>query len=237
MYPKVTVVIPFYNCPYIDRAIASALNQTYPNVEIIVVDDGSTRHTDKIYPYMNRIHYLGKANGGTASAVNYGIRCSSGEYIAWLSSDDMFMPHKIMRQVTFMEMNRSSFCFTAYATTDKSDGIKESFVGTALSGPKDIYRLLFLYNPINGCTMMAKRSLFDRHGYFNERLIYTHDYDMWLRLALGGARLDYLPEALTIYRFHEEMGTIRHRPELLNEYASVQAHYRDLMNQLLQSLV
>ncbi|MGO4274414.1 glycosyltransferase family 2 protein, partial [Paenibacillus sp. TAF58] len=80
MQPKVSIIIPFYNCPYIDQAIASAIGQTYANVEIIVVDDGSTIHADKIGPFKDRVYYLGKANGGTASALNHGIRYASGEY-------------------------------------------------------------------------------------------------------------------------------------------------------------
>lgn len=236
MYPKVTVVIPFYNCPYVDRAVTSVLAQTYPNLEIIVVDDGSTMHAERLHPFLHRIHYLGKANGGTASAMNHGIRSSSGEYIAWLSSDDMYKPDKIMRQMAYMRASQSSFCFTAYATMDTQDRIRESYVGTALSGPSDIYRLLSQYNPINGCTMMAKRELFSRLGYFNEMLPYTHDYDMWVRLALGGVRLDYMPEALTIYRFHDQMGSVRHRPELIAEFLRVHQVYREPMLHLLRTM-
>src|SRR5689334_17046366 len=100
--PLVTIVIPFYNCAYIDQAVQSALNQTYKPLEIIVVDDGSTRHADRLTPYLPYISYMGKANGGTATALNHGIRNASGEYIAWLSSDDLFYPDKIAHQVAFM---------------------------------------------------------------------------------------------------------------------------------------
>ena len=78
--PKVTIVIPFYNDPYVREAVDSALLQTYENLEIIVVDDGSTSHSDKLDSYGERIYYLGKANGGTASALNYGFRYASGDY-------------------------------------------------------------------------------------------------------------------------------------------------------------
>jgi teichuronic acid biosynthesis glycosyltransferase TuaG len=236
MYPKITVVIPFYNCPYVDRAITSVLNQTYPNIEIIVVDDGSTMYTGLIKPFLSDVYYLGKANGGTASAVNHGIRKSSGDYIAWLSSDDKFKPDKIMRQWTFMQKNQSSFCFSAYATMDKGDCIMEDFVEPDIFGPNDIYRLLSNYNPINGCTTLVSKELFGWVGLFNESLPYTHDYDMWVRLALQGVRLDYLPEALTIYRFHDQMGSVRHRPELIAEFLRVQKKYREPMKRLLQTM-
>lgn len=64
MMPTVTIVVPFYNCPYIQQALDSAVQQTYPAVEIIVVDDGSTSHADLIAPYTNRVYYMGKSNGG-----------------------------------------------------------------------------------------------------------------------------------------------------------------------------
>ena len=73
MLPSVTVVIPFYNCPYIHLAVSSALSQTYKNVEVIVVDDGSTKHQHLLEPFMKRIVYLQKTNGGTATALNYGM--------------------------------------------------------------------------------------------------------------------------------------------------------------------
>lgn len=234
MYPLVTIVIPFYNCPYISAAIASALNQTYPNLEIIVVNDGSTRHTDLIAPYMHRIRYLGKSNGGTASAMNMGIGSSSGKYIAWLSSDDMFKPDKIMRQLAFMRQIQSAFSFSAYATMDHTGQIIRQFEGTEMKRPNDIYRLLAAYNPINGCTTLIEKRLFLQYGFFNEKLTYTHDYDMWVRLALNGVRPDYLPEALTIYRFHDQMGSVRHRPELIAEFMKVHAKYRAYMEQLVQ---
>ena len=63
MEPKVSIVIPFYNCAYIEQAVHSALNQTYPHIEVIVVDDGSTKHVEKLKPFMDRITYVRKENG------------------------------------------------------------------------------------------------------------------------------------------------------------------------------
>ncbi|MFM9330881.1 glycosyltransferase [Paenibacillus mesotrionivorans] len=236
MNPKVTVVIPFYNCPYIGRAIQSVVDQSYPNLEIIVVDDGSTRHMELITPYAGRLLYYRKGNGGTASAMNFGILKATGEYVTWLSSDDMYKPGKVARQLEFMRRSHAEFSFTAYAVMDKDDVVTESFAGTPITQHDDIYRLLANYNPINGCTMMCKRELFFKYGLFNESLPYTQDYEMWLRLTVNGVKLHYLPEALTIYRFHDQMGSIRYRPELLEEFFRVHAVYKDRMQQLLERL-
>lgn len=97
--PKVSVVIPLYNCPYVDQAVESVLAQSYPDIELIVVDDGSTLYTEKLAPYRDRILYIRKQNGGTGSALNMGIKAASGNYFAWLSADDRFHPHKIQRQM------------------------------------------------------------------------------------------------------------------------------------------
>lgn len=236
MRSRVTVVIPFYNCPYIDQALASVAGQTYPNVEVIVVDDGSAMHMDKIAPYANRIRYLTKSNGGTASALNSGIRQASGEYIAWLSSDDMFAPHKLERQIAFMAESESAASFTAYTSIDGNGRVLEPHVGLAVAGPAAFLRMLSYANPINGCTVVLRKELFDRAGLFNESLSYTQDYEMWLRLALHNVRFDYLPEALTLYRFHPEMGTIRNRPAVLREFEMVRDWYIGQMESLIAQL-
>lgn len=108
---KVSIIIPFYNCQYVEKAIESALNQTYQNIEVIVVDDGSTKYIERITPYLDSIHYIQKKNGGTASALNTGIRYATGEYFAWLSSDDLFKPDKISKQLKFMKRCGSFFFF------------------------------------------------------------------------------------------------------------------------------
>ena len=97
--PLVSIVIPVYNgSNYLAEAIDSALNQTYDNVEIIVVNDGSKdegKTRDVALKYGNKIRYFEKENGGVASALNFGVKQMSGEYFSWLSHDDFYTPHKI----------------------------------------------------------------------------------------------------------------------------------------------
>ena len=95
--PKVSIVIPIFNGEkYLDECIKSALNQIYSNIEIIAVDDGSTDNSLKILKkYSNRIKIIQKQNGGTASALNLGIKQMSGEWFKWLSQDDILYPNAI----------------------------------------------------------------------------------------------------------------------------------------------
>ncbi|NRF95266.1 glycosyltransferase [Paenibacillus frigoriresistens] len=233
MYPKVSIIIPFYNCPYIDQAIVSALGQTYPNIEIIVVDDGSTMYADKIQPFLTRIHYLGKANGGTASALNHGIRIASGQYIAWLSSDDLFYPDKIERQLRFMMAHHSSISFTAFDQIDAYNNITGRMLGPQFANVIDFYHSFLTCDPVNGCTVMMKKEILNYIGFFDESLPYTHDYELWIRVILGRIYFHYLYEPLLMYRWHGQMGTMKHRPAIELEVEFIQQKYRPALQQLI----
>ncbi|CAI6032071.1 glycosyltransferase [Cohnella sp. JJ-181] len=226
MPPKVTVVIPFYNDPYVTEAIDSVLGQTYRDIEIVVIDDGSTQHAERIMPaYAGSVRYIGKANGGTASALNAGIRLSNGEYVAWLSSDDRFRPDKIARQLAYMIERDAKICCTDFAVIDRLGTVVDSRYGPSYADGCELMRLLAVTNPINGCTVMMRRDLFPIVGEFNEALRFTQDYDYWSRTVLSGIRIDYLAVPLTEYRMHGEMGTVRDRPGLMQEYDSLRAFY------------
>ncbi|KWX75403.1 glycosyltransferase [Paenibacillus jilunlii] len=236
MKPRVSVVIPFYNCPYIEQALQSALNQSWQPHEIIVVDDGSTMHTDRITPYLPHIHYLGKANGGTASALNHGIRHASGDYIAWLSSDDMFYRDKINNQVLFMDQNRLLITYTNFNYINGSTQLTELNAAAVFPSHLDYLRCFLQGNPINGCTVMFKRELFGAIGLFDESLPYTHDYDLWFRAILNGYPPVMLNQSLTAYRRHDGMGTLKHYDVIMAEAAATNARYSPMLRSLIASM-
>ena len=105
--PKVSIVIPVYNgANFLREAIESALAQTYENIEVIVVNDGSTDSgtTEEIArSYGDRLRYYHKENGGVASALNFGIREMRGEYFSWLSHDDVYYPNKVETQIQYLK--------------------------------------------------------------------------------------------------------------------------------------
>lgn len=235
-YPRVSVVIPFYNCPYIEQALQSALAQSWEPYEIIVVDDGSTVHADRIIPYLSKIHYLGKSNGGTASALNHGIARSSGDYVAWLSSDDMFYHDKINNQVKFMEQNNLMISYTNFNFINGTSHATELNASPVFPNHLEYLRCFLQGNPINGCTVMFKREVFGAIGMFNESLPYTHDYDLWFRAILCGYPPIMLNQSLTAYRRHDGMGTIKHYNTIMAEAAATNARYHAMLRNLITSM-
>ncbi|GAA0133336.1 glycosyltransferase [Paenibacillus sp. YSY-4.3] len=236
MSVKVSIIIPFYNCPYIAQAVSSALDQTYPNIEIIVVDDGSTSYAELLAPYQHRIHYLGKRNGGTATALNHGIRHASGDYFAWLSSDDIFYPDKINIQLHEMLRHKAVISHTNFDYIDENGTFTQHGAGASPMTRRELLETFLRGNPINGCTVMIKRSLLKRVGLFDEKLPYTHDYDLWCRMLLAGVPFHYVNQPLIAYRRHPGMGTIRHEPVIVQEIASLRSRYKRAFHRLLHRL-
>ncbi|RAV22073.1 glycosyltransferase family 2 protein [Paenibacillus contaminans] len=236
MLPKVSIVIPFYNCPYVDQAIQSAVNQTYPNVEVVVVSDGSTQHLGRVKPYMDRIKFIEKPNGGTASAVNRGIVEATGDYFAWLSSDDRFYPHKVEHQLSYMMTHGARACFTNYDRIDEKNQIFAHSASMLFRNITEFYTTFMSGDPINGCTVMTDRSLIMELGYFNQGLALTHDYDMWYRIILNGVDFHFLNETLTLHRTHSRMREITRAGEVLHESAMIHGAYNARMAAYLHHL-
>lgn len=206
--PKVSVIIPVFNgTNYLGEAIDSVLSQTYKNYEIIVVDDGSTDETwAVIQSYGSSVRGIHKENGGVASALNYGIRKATGDYIAWLSHDDLFLPEKLQRQVTFLrEFKQFKACYTDYYEIDAHGDIVRE-IETPWYPREQAIPMLFARVYVNGSTMMIERTCFDRMGLFSERWRYTQDTEMWLRM-LRQFEIGRVGEKLGKLRVHPSQGS------------------------------
>lgn len=225
MPPKVTVLIPFYNCPYVDRAIESALQQTYPNVDIIVIDDGSTEYTSLVRPYANYVRRIHKANGGTASALNLGMRYARGAYIAWLSSDDLFYADKLESQMAFMSEHQASASYTNFDVIDHEGQLITASAAAQFPTKEDFFRHLLWGNPINGCTVIVTRELLEKFDPFDETLPFTHDFDMWYRILLSGTDIHFMDKSTVQYRKHDRSGSVRHQEQMMREVALTKERY------------
>ena len=182
--PLVSIVIPVYNGEnYVSEAINSALKQTYKNIEIIVVDDGSKDNTKKICEsYGNKIRYFRKENGGTSTALNLGIKNMRGEYFSWLSHDDMYYPDKIKREIEELAKldNKNTIMMTDL------DGIDENYekiYETHYINHLNAYPLRkksmihpIIYNQTHGCTLLIPKKCFEEVGMFDETSFVAQDF-------------------------------------------------------------
>jgi glycosyltransferase involved in cell wall biosynthesis len=209
--PKVTIVVPVYNgANFLAEAINSALAQTYPNIEIIVVNDGSDDHgaTDRIArSFGDRIRYVVQPNGGVAAALNLAIREMHGAYFSWLSHDDLYVPDKIAQQMRRMaeQPDAKIIVYSDYAIFS---GHPRSAVAVHLQNiPAEQFRWwLMTASALHGCTPLIPRQAFVELGGFNEALRTTQDYDLWFRLA-AQYRFIHLPQVLVQARGHAKQGT------------------------------
>jgi len=238
MIPLVSIVIPFYADPYVPIAVQSALDQTYPNIEVVIVNDGSPSHEELLTPYLShpKVVYHKKPNGGTASALNAGIRAASGAYVAWLSSDDRFYPWKLARQLAYMIPRHARISYSDYDLIDENGSITQHGAGLKFPTYQAFCRTFLTGNPVNGCTVLAQKSLLEEVGLFDEHLPYTHDYDLWFRIVLAGIDLHYVHETLTQYRVHSAMGTQRHMPIILQETERTRARWSAHMEEFIRRL-
>ncbi|WP_375345157.1 glycosyltransferase family A protein (plasmid) [Priestia megaterium] len=233
---RVSIIVPFFNCPYIHYALDSLLNQTYNNIEIIVVNDGSTQYKEKIVPYLDKIIYREKENGGTASALNMGIQQATGDYICWLSSDDVYYPQKIALQLEFMQLHNSFFSHTNYYAINTKGSIITPPIGFHPSSKLEILKQMSKGNIINGCSTMINKNVFNYVGLFDETLLYTHDYELWVRI-IQKFDLHYLSEPLLLSRIHENMGTKKYAPFIKEENKLVVSRHKDIMTQLISECI
>ncbi len=228
--PKVTVIIPVYNgTDYLHEAIESVLFQTYPNQELVVVDDGSTDQTwTVIRSYGDHVRGIHKENGGVASALNCGIRKSTGDYIAWLSHDDLFLPDKLERQVEFLrQFQQFKVSYTDYYVIDEDGKILRE-VETPWYPRLDAIRALFGRVYMNGSTMLIERSCFEKVGLFSERLRYTQDVEMWLRL-LRHFEIGRVGEKLGKQRIHSGQGSLNFEKHTIETEEMFKRMFEDLL--------
>lgn len=217
------------------NAIESVLYQTYPSVEIIVVDDGSTKHQSLLVPYQSHVKVVTKPNGGTASALNTGIQHAKGEYVAWLSSDDLFYPCKLSKQMPFMLEYNAMFSFTNFDMYLQDLNVVRHQIVMPFSSDIELYRRMLTGIGVNGCTAVLSQQFLQQIGLFDESLPYTHDYDFWVRIVLSGHRLYYLNESLTLYRHHSGMGSIQFKHAQQEEFEMIKSKYRQSLQQFIAS--
>ncbi|MBI1877687.1 MAG: glycosyltransferase [Chloroflexi bacterium] len=207
-HPLVSVIIPAYNAQnFIGETIQSVINQTYPDWEMLVVDDGSTDETRQViekYLTDSRVKYLYQPNQERAAARNHGLRGSSGKYIAFLDADDLWLPDKLKVQVEYLDTHSEmGLCFTHHRFINE-EGTLTGKPGVMFKPGPDQFSRLLEANFIANSTVIIARTVFDKLGLFDESLpaYGSEDWDMWLRIARFYP-IHFIDQPLTLYRLHE----------------------------------
>jgi len=237
--PLVSIVIPLYNgSNYVEEAIQSALAQTYQNVEIIVVNDGSTDEgAGKAIceRYAHCITYYEKENGGCASALNYGIRRAKGSLISWLSHDDLYAPEKLEKQVAMYEKHGLDVSNTIISSVgmlidaERNPIMHPGRKSTGLYSAERAFSYILNRACPNGCGLLIPKQCFERYGFFEEDLRYVLDWYLWLKFACLGAVFYFDDTKLVYNRLHSMQVTVQQRSLYAKETHAILGRLFEMM--------
>ncbi len=216
---RVSVIMPAYNHErYVESALKSIAGQTHQNMELIVINDGSTDGTAEVITEFIRCHpsldvkYLDQKNQGVCKTLNKGLAMATGDYIAFLSSDDFWRPERVAVQLEFMENNLNigmvfsdAWLFRdstgkRYRWSDYKSALPEMFKNGIQNC--DMYAQLLIRPLVPALTVLVRRRVLDEVGEFDGELAYE-DYDLWLRIAMAYP-IAYLHLPLADYRLHAD---------------------------------
>jgi glycosyltransferase involved in cell wall biosynthesis len=206
MLPRVSVIIAAYNeaSGHLAEAIRSVLSQTFTDIELILVDDGSTDHTsDLATGFGEALRYKWRPNGGLAAARNTGIKEARGDYIAFLDADDLFLPHRLASQVPLLDENPDLGLVYGQAVVFGEGRQDEHLLPeTQKLVAGNIFESLYFENVIPVLTVLTRRSILEELGGFDENTPATEDWELWLRIA-ARFPVAFVPEPLARYRVHD----------------------------------
>jgi glycosyltransferase involved in cell wall biosynthesis len=204
--PEISVIIPAFNAErWLGATITSVLNQTHEDLELIVVNDGSTDRTQEVAcSFLDpRIRYISREHRGLSAARNLGVLAARGTFIALLDADDLFKPDKLSRQIEAFQGRPELEAVTCGFEVIDDDGevLREQLHWH--EQPKlELPNLLF-WNPLLPSTLVIRRRSFDKVGLFDETLNRLEDWEFAVRLAQGGNPIDYVRQVLVSYRRHQ----------------------------------
>lgn len=200
--PLVSIIIPTYNhARFIVQAVEAALAQTYPALEIIVVDDGSTDETAALLePYQGQITVLHQSNSGVAAARNAGVQIAQGEYYLFLDADDWIPPHKLAKQMAVFQTNPElGVVYSAWQYIAEKDGHVLGEMRPQKAGDVLEDLLLRRFHCVPGAAIVRRVPL-EQVGLFDPDCPAAADTDLWVRLAYAGYHFGYVNEPLLHYR-------------------------------------
>ena len=214
--PRITIITPSYNqAQFIEETILSVLNQGYPDLEFIVVDGGSTDGTlDILRKYEDRLAWSSGRDGGQTNAINIGLRRATGDIVAFLNSDDVYLPGALRAVGEYFSRHAEASCLTGQCRTMDEKGRE---IRIAITTYKNLwlslnsYQVLLILNFISQPATFWRRCVTEKIGYLEESLHYTMDYEYWLRMSRH-YRMHVLFRRLACFRVHShsKSGTTAH---------------------------
>jgi len=216
------VIIPVCNGEeYIAEAIDSVLAQTCPNVECVVIDDGSTDRTAEIVRgYGERVSYIHQANAERSAARNNGIAHASGKYVSFLDADDLLLPDKLTEQLAFLEGHPEFDVVYSRVKYFKENGKRNYYVVRRVTPTGDIVPFLINANFIMLNSPLLRRGAVERVRGFDVTFSRYEDWDFLLRLALTGSRFGFMDANHALCRMHGE-NTVKDAPRMFEAKLSV----------------
>jgi GT2 family glycosyltransferase len=211
-HPFISVIIPaFRAAPYIGEALASVFQQTLPDFEVLLVNDGSPDVDDlerAIAPYRDRIVYIEQQNRGPGAARNAAISRARGEFLAFLDSDDVWLPDYLAEQISALRLDPTlDFIYADAVLFGKSALAGKTYMSTSPShGPVTLESLLNRdCMVITTCTIVRRQAVIDAGGFDEDQLLAPcEDLDLWIRLAYNGLRMAYQRQVLARHRVHAQ---------------------------------
>ncbi len=193
----VSVILPVFNGEkFLSEAVQSVLNQNYQRLEIIIIDDGSTDSTKKVaLGFSNKIKYFYQENGGPAKARNFGLSVATGNFIAFIDADDVWVKDKLSLQLALFEKNRE--VGVVIGLTFKTSFLSKDELDNAMINPKGFFHLLL-------GSSLIKKSVFDDIGLFDEDLFLGDDTDWFNRAKENRVPIAILRDIVQYYRIHED---------------------------------
>jgi glycosyltransferase involved in cell wall biosynthesis len=180
---KISIIIPTYNrAKLLERAIISVLSQTYQEYELIVVDDGSEDETKEVCERFQNVHYLYQENRGVSSARNRGVVHAKYEWIAFLDSDDTWMPTKLERQATYHHNNRNSYISQTQESWMRQEKAVKA-MDKRIYMEEGIFKACVKQCIVGASTVLIHKRVFEEVGLFDEAFEVCEDYELWIRIA------------------------------------------------------
>lgn len=224
MKAKISVITPSFNqARFLEATIKSVLSQNYPNLEYLIIDGGSRDDTLNILKrYSDKLCWLSEPDNGQAHAINKGFKKSTGDIVAWLNSDDIYLPDTLCYVANFFKQHPEvDVVYGDYHLID----LQSRVLLRKKEIPFDYNILLYGLDYISQPTTFFRSRIFEQVGYLDENLHYGLDWEYWLRIAIHGGKFAHLPCYLAATRWHTNAKTLVAPPAMSAEHQVILDRY------------